>query len=380
MHAKKNVLVVFGTRPEAIKMAPVVLRLRQRVLAQEIQQVRVCTTAQHREMLDQVLRLFNITPDFDLDIMRAGQDLTDVTARVLSGMRDVLRQCQPNLVLVHGDTSTTFAAALAAYYAQVRVGHVEAGLRTGDIYSPWPEEMNRRLAGSIATFHFAPTEHAQKNLIREGVDPNKILITGNTVIDALQHVVEQLQSDVHMRGRLEQEYEWLDSAKRLILVTGHRRENFGQGFENICLALRALSERGDCEIIYPVHLNPNVQGPANRILGGNPGVHLVKPLEYLPFVYLMTRAHLILTDSGGIQEEAPSLGKPVLVMRDTTERPEAVEAGTARLVGTDIHRIVGEASRLLDDQADYAQMSRVHNPYGDGRAADRIAESIAESK
>lgn len=380
MHAKKNVLVVFGTRPEAIKMAPVVLRLRQRVLAQEIQQVRVCTTAQHREMLDQVLRLFNITPDFDLDIMRAGQDLTDVTARVLSGMRDVLRQCQPNLVLVHGDTSTTFAAALAAYYARVHVGHVEAGLRTGDIYSPWPEEMNRRLAGSIATFHFAPTEHAQNNLIREGVDPNKILITGNTVIDALLHVVAQLQSDVHMRGRLEREYEWLDSAKRLILVTGHRRENFGQGFENICLALRALSERGDCEIIYPMHLNPNVQEPVNRILGGSPGVHLVKPLEYLPFVYLMTRAHLILTDSGGIQEEAPSLGKPVLVMRDTTERPEAVEAGTARLVGTDIDRIVAEASRLLDDDADYAQMSRVHNPYGDGRAADRITESIAESK
>ena len=373
----KKLLIVFGTRPEAIKMAPLVLNFRERVLAGEKLDVRICVTAQHRQMLDQVLRLFDITPDYDLDIMRAGQDLTDVTTRVLNGMRDVLRDFRPDMVLVHGDTTTTFAASLAAYYEKIPVGHVEAGLRTGNIYSPWPEEMNRRLTGAIANLHFAPTENARENLLHEGVAERAISVTGNTVIDALLHVVNLIESNVELKGRLDEQFGYLDQTKRLILVTGHRRENFGEAFENICHSLKALSERGDVEIIYPVHLNPNVQAPVNRILAGVTSIYLTEPLDYLPFVYLMNRAYLILTDSGGIQEEAPSLGKPVLVMRDATERPEAVEAGTVKLVGTD-ERIINEASRLLDDPVEYARMSRAHNPYGDGNAAERIAALVAD--
>jgi UDP-N-acetylglucosamine 2-epimerase (non-hydrolysing) len=372
----KTILIVFGTRPEAIKMAPLVLNLQERMRAGEELDVRVCVTAQHRQMLDQVLRIFSITPDYDLDIMRAGQDITDVTARVINGIRDVLRGFHPDIVLVHGDTTTSFAASLAAFYEKIPVGHVEAGLRTGNIYSPWPEEMNRRLTGSIASLHFAPTENARKNLRREGVAESAISVTGNTVIDALFHVVKMLEADTELRMRFEEQFSYLDPSKRLILVTGHRRENFGEAFENICHSLKALSARGDVEIIYPVHLNPNVQEPVNRILAGTTSIFLTDPLEYLPFVFLMNRAHLILTDSGGIQEEAPSLGKPVLVMRNETERPEAVEAGTVILVGTD-ERIVAEASRLLDDPVAYDRMSRAHNPYGDGKAAERIAALLS---
>lgn len=357
-------------------MAPLVLNFQERARNGETFDVRVCVTAQHRLMLDQVLRIFAITPDYDLDIMRAGQDITDITARVINGMRDVLRDFHPDLVLVHGDTTTSFAASLAAYYEKIPVGHVEAGLRTGNIYSPWPEEMNRRLTGSIASLHFAPTENARENLLREGVVGSAIHVTGNTVIDALFHVVKRLEADADLRKRYEEQFSYLDPSKRLILVTGHRRENFGKAFENICHALKSLSERGDVEIIYPVHLNPNVQEPVNRILSGTTSIFLTEPQEYLPFVFLMNRAYLILTDSGGIQEEAPSLGKPVLVMRDETERPEAVEAGTVKLVGTD-ERIITAAGRLLDDPGEYECMSHAHNPYGDGNAAERIAALIS---
>lgn len=372
----QRILIVFGTRPEAIKMAPLVLNLQERARAGRMVDTRVCVTAQHRQMLDQVLRIFAIAPDYDLDIMRAGQDITDVTSRVIHGMRGVLRGFHPDVVLVHGDTTTSFAASLAAYYEKIPVGHVEAGLRTGNIYSPWPEEMNRRLTGSIASLHFAPTETARNNLLREGIARSAIHVTGNTVIDALFHVVKKLDADEKLRSRFEKQFSYLDSSKRLILVTGHRRENFGAAFENICHALKTLSERGDVEIIYPVHLNPNVQEPVNRILAGTTSIFLTQPLEYLPFVFLMSRAHLILTDSGGIQEEAPSLGKPVLVMRNETERPEAVEAGTVKLVGTD-ERIVAEANRLLDDPVEYDRMSRAHNPYGDGKAAARIGALLS---
>lgn len=372
----RNILIVFGTRPEAIKMAPLVLDLQERARAGEMLDIRVCVTAQHRQMLDQVLRIFAITPDYDLDIMRAEQDITDVTARVITGMRDALRDFHPDIVLVHGDTTTSFAASLAAYYEKIPVGHVEAGLRTGNIYAPWPEEMNRRLTGSVASLHFAPTESARENLLREGVADRAIHVTGNTVIDALFHVVKRLDVDTDLRKRFENQFSYLDPSKRLILVTGHRRENFGAAFENICQALKTLSERGDVEIVYPVHLNPNVQEPVNRILAGTTSVFLTEPLGYLPFVFLMNRAHLILTDSGGIQEEAPSLGKPVLVMRNETERPEAVAAGTVKLVGTD-ERIVTESRRLLDDPAEYERMSRAHNPYGDGSAAARIAALVS---
>jgi UDP-N-acetylglucosamine 2-epimerase len=373
MTAFCRVLTVFGTRPEAIKMAPVVKALQ----AQPDIDSHVCVTAQHREMLDQVLELFEIEPEFDLNLMRSGQDLTDVTTAVLTGMRSVLDAARPEWVLVHGDTTTTLAASLAAFYHKVAVGHVEAGLRTGNIYSPWPEEMNRRLAGGIASLHFAPTQTARDNLLREGVDPDRIKVTGNTVIDALLQVAERLRADPALRSSQLGRYGFLDSSKRLILVTGHRRESFGAGFERICLALRRIAERGDVQVLYPVHLNPNVQRPVRQILGGVADVHLIEPQDYLPFVALMDRAYLIITDSGGIQEEGPALGKPVLVMRDTTERPEAVAAGTARLVGTDSDRIVAQTERLLDDPGAYVAMALAHNPYGDGMASRRIVEELS---
>ncbi|MCB5195598.1 non-hydrolyzing UDP-N-acetylglucosamine 2-epimerase [Deefgea salmonis] len=368
-----KVLVVFGTRPEAIKMAPVVAALQ----ADARFDAKVCVTAQHRQMLDQVLALFAIKPDFDLDLMQQGQDLTDITSRVLLGMRGVFAQWQPDIVLVHGDTSTTMAASLAAFYQRIPVGHVEAGLRTGNIYSPWPEEMNRKIAGAISAVHFSPTETSKNNLLREAVNPAHVHVTGNTVIDALLDVAARIKNDSELNAELAAQFPFLDATKRLILVTGHRRENFGQGFENICAALAELAQRPDVEILYPMHLNPNVQEPVRRILSGLPNVHLIEPQDYLPFVYLMTRANLILTDSGGVQEEAPSLGKPVLVMRDTTERPEAVDAGTVKLVGTNQALIVKEATELLDNPAAYEQMSRAHNPYGDGLAAKRINDILA---
>lgn len=339
---------------------------------------RICVSAQHRQMLDQVLDLFSIRPDFDLDLMKPGQDLTDITSSVLLGLRKVFRDWRPDRVLVHGDTTTTLASSLAAYYDRIPVAHVEAGLRTGDIYAPWPEEMNRRVAGTIATLHFAPTENARNNLLREGIASQTIHVTGNTVIDALLAVVQKIRNDTALSDSLRRRFDFLDPARRFILVTGHRRENFGAGFESICHAIRKISARNDVDIVYPVHLNPNVQEPVRRILGDVERVHLIEPLDYLPFVYLMDRAYLLLTDSGGIQEEAPSLGKPVLVMRATTERPEAVAAGTVRLVGTDVSTIVSNAYKLLDDAEEYRSMSLAHNPYGDGRAADRIASLLTQ--
>jgi len=367
-----KILTVFGTRPEAIKMAPLVRVLGE---AQGVQ-AEVCVTAQHRQMLDQVLELFGIRPDHDLNVMKAGQDLTDITSNILLGMRDVLKRKKYDLLLVHGDTTTTMAASLAAFYEKVPVGHVEAGLRTGDIYAPWPEEMNRSLVGRMASLHFAPTERARQSLLREGVDDNMIYVTGNTVIDALQLVVEKLKSDKDLERGLSDRFQFLDPTKRLVLVTGHRRENFGEGFERICSALRTLSARCEIQIVYPVHLNPSVQEPVRRILGGVNNVFLIEPQDYLPFVYLMSRAYLIVTDSGGVQEEAPSLGKPVLVMRDTTERPEAVEAGTVKLVSTDIDKIITGVLTLLDDDSAYQAMARALNPYGDGKASMRILEAI----
>lgn len=372
----KRILVIIGTRPEAIKMAPVILALQKRARASMGIEVRTCLTAQHRQMLDQALDLFGITPDYDLDIMRSGQDLTDITCRILTGLREVLKKYRPDMVVVHGDTTTTISAALASFYERIPVAHVEAGLRTSNIYSPWPEEMNRRLTGAITTMHFAPTEQARCNLISEGVETEKILITGNTVIDALQYVAATLDEDAELNRKSREQFSFIDPSKRLILVTGHRRENFGAGFENICLALKKLAARGDVQIVYPVHLNPNVRGPVQRILAMDPNINLIEPLEYLPFVYLMKQSHLILTDSGGIQEEAPSFGKPVLVMRDTTERPEGVDAGTVRLVGTDQKKIETEVSRLLDDNDNYQKMATAINPYGDGKAAQRIVDAI----
>ncbi|ABR88571.1 UDP-N-acetylglucosamine 2-epimerase [Janthinobacterium sp. Marseille] len=367
-----KIMVVFGTRPEAIKMAPLVKALQN----EPEFVVQVCVTAQHRQMLDQVLELFEIVPDYDLNLMRQGQDLTDITSNVLVGMRDVLKESKPDIVLVHGDTSTTFAASLAAYYAKIEVGHVEAGLRTGNPYSPWPEEMNRHLTGSIAAVHFAPTERSRSNLLAEGVRPGSVHVTGNTVIDALLKVVSFIRSNESLQQEFAARFNYLDSNKRLILVTGHRRENFGAGFENICLALQKIASRGDVEILYPVHLNPHVQEPVRRILGNTSAVHLIEPLDYLPFVYLMDRSTLILTDSGGIQEEAPSLGKPVLVMRETTERPEAVDAGTVRLVGVDIEKICSETNQLLDDSEAYRMFSRIHNPYGNGTSSQSIVNIL----
>jgi UDP-N-acetylglucosamine 2-epimerase (non-hydrolysing) len=365
-----DILVVFGTRPEAIKMVSVVKALQ----SSKKLNVKVCVTAQHRQMLDQVLELFDIKPDFDLDLMVPGQDLTDITCNVLHGMKVIFNKWRPDWVLVHGDTTTTLATSLASYYEKISVAHVEAGLRTGNIYSPWPEEMNRRIAGAISILHFSPTVTAKNNLLLEGVDENRIHVTGNTVIDALLEVVQRLRTDNNTVKMLEKKFSFLDGTKKLILVTGHRRENFGSGFESICKALNEITQRNDIEVVYPVHLNPNVQEPVNRILGKNKNVHLIEPLDYLPFIYLMDRAHIILTDSGGIQEEAPSLGKPVLVMRDTTERPEAVEAGTVKLVGTGDKKIVDEIEALIKDDEAYKRMSKAHNPYGDGQASKRIAE------
>ena len=370
-----KVMLVFGTRPEAIKMAPLVKGLQA---CPDLQTV-VCVTAQHREMLDQVLRLFDIVPEHDLNIMKPGQDLFDITGNILHGLKGVFQQEQPDLVLVHGDTTTTLATSLAAYYSRIAVGHVEAGLRTGNKHAPFPEEMNRKLTGALADIHFAPTPASQANLLREGVAADTIHVTGNTVIDALLAVVDKLRNDQALQAEFAQRFSFLDPKRRLVLVTGHRRENFGEGFQNICNALADIAaEHADVQVLYPVHLNPNVRQPVNDILAarGLANVHLIDPVDYLPFVYLMDRAYIIVTDSGGIQEEAPSLGKPVLVMRDTTERPEAVEAGTVKLVGTSRERIVAEARRLLTDEQAYAAMSRAHNPYGDGQAVQRIVAHV----
>ena len=385
----QKIVLIFGTRPEAIKMAPVIKELEKHPA--EFKTV-VCVTAQHREMLDQVLDLFEIKPDYDLDIMKPGQDLFNVTCNVLQGLKKVLAAEQPDIVLVHGDTTTTMAASLAAFYCQIPVGHVEAGLRTHNKFSPFPEEINRQVTSRIADFHFAPTETARQNLLAESVNENTIFITGNTVIDALLMVVDKVRNK-EIRDKIEADliarfpglrnvlssHSTINS--RLILVTGHRRENFGDGFESICQALKQIADQhADVEVIYPVHLNPNVQEPVNRILTGVPSVHLIEPLDYLPFVYLLDRASLIITDSGGVQEEAPSLGKPVLVMRKTTERPEAVAAGTVKLVGTSFEKIVGEATNLLTNPLEYKKMSRAHNPYGDGNACARIVEAIRRDK
>ncbi|MDD2975916.1 UDP-N-acetylglucosamine 2-epimerase (non-hydrolyzing) [Aquabacterium sp.] len=370
-----KVMVVFGTRPEAIKMAPLVKALQA---APGLQTV-VCVTAQHRQMLDQVLRLFEITPEHDLDVMKPGQDLYDITSNILLGLRPVLAAERPDWVLVHGDTTTTLATTLAAYYARIPVAHIEAGLRTGDKYAPFPEEMNRKITGAVADLHFAPTAASQANLLAEGVPAAAIHVTGNTVIDALLAVVEKLNTSAELQAELAERFRFLDASKKLILVTGHRRENFGEGFQNICHALADVAERHpDVEILYPVHLNPNVRQPVNDILAarGLSNVHLIEPVDYLPFVYLMNRSHLIITDSGGVQEEAPSLGKPVLVMRETTERPEAVAAGTVKLVGTSRDEIVRQCERLLTDSDAYLAMSRAHNPYGDGQAVARIVNTL----
>ena len=378
-------MLVFGTRPEAIKMAPLVKEFQAR--ASEFETI-VCVTGQHREMLAQVLSLFEITPDYDLAIMREKQDLYDVTSLVLLGLRDVLEKVKPDVVLVHGDTATSTAAALAAFYQKIPVGHVEAGLRTHNIYSPWPEEMNRQLTGRMATYHFAPTELSRQNLLAEGVSDEHILVTGNTVIDALHQVVKRVKSDVTLQQQVAEDllkagYDVtrLDQGRRLVLITGHRRENFGEGFLHICRAIKTLSERfPEVDFVYPMHLNPNVRKPIHDLFGedlkGFSNLFFIEPLEYLQFVSLMERSTLVLTDSGGIQEEAPGLGKPVLVMRDTTERPEAVEAGTVKLVGTDYDRIVGGVETLLTDEAAYSQMSRANNPYGDGKACGRIADRL----
>ena len=378
----KTILLVFGTRPEAIKMAPLVKKLQE--MPEEFQSI-VCVTGQHREMLDQVLRLFDITPDYDLNIMKPNQDLYDITSRILLGMRDVLREVQPDIVLVHGDTTTSMAAALAAFYQQIPVGHVEAGLRTGNIYSPWPEEMNRLITGRITTHHFSPTPLAKENLLREHVDEKQIIVTGNTVIDALQMVVKRLDEDKALANdvatkinQMGYDVKRLEGNRRMVLITGHRRENFGEGFLNICHAIKHLAEQyKDVDFVYPMHLNPNVRKPVLEILGeGTENVFLIEPLDYLPFVYMMQHSTLILTDSGGVQEEAPGLGKPVLVMRDTTERPEAVEAGTVLLVGTNREKIEQGVSMLLDDADTYRRMSEAVNPYGDGNACERIAEAL----
>nr|WP_255712050.1 UDP-N-acetylglucosamine 2-epimerase (non-hydrolyzing) [Xenorhabdus sp. PB30.3] len=344
-------------------------------------EAKVCVTAQHREMLDQVLNLFGIKPDFDLNIMKKGQDLTDITCRILESIKPVLNEFRPDVVLVHGDTTTTMATSLAAFYQRIPVGHVEAGLRTGDLYSPWPEEANRKIAGHLATYHFAPTENSRSNLLQESIADKAVFVTGNTVIDALLWVRDRIMHDDILRGQLAELYPFIDPAKKMILVTGHRRENFGGGFERICEALAQIARmHPDVQVVYPVHLNPNVCEPVKRILHGIDNIILISPQDYLPFVYLMDHAYLILTDSGGIQEEAPSLGKPVLVMRNTTERPEAADAGTVRLVGTKTQTIVDEVTRLLTDDSAYQQMSRAHNPYGDGKACQKILEILKKNQ
>ena len=381
----KKILLVFGTRPEAIKMAPLVKKLQA---MSEYFETIVCVTGQHREMLDQVLQIFDITPDYDLNIMKQGQDLYDVTSRVLLGMREVLKEVQPDMVLVHGDTTTSTAAALAAFYQQIPIGHVEAGLRTGNIYSPWPEEMNRLMTGRIATYHFSPTPLSKQNLLSENVNENKILVTGNTVIDALRIVVERLQNDEDLRAEQDRvlaaagyDVHRLEDGKKLVLITGHRRENFGDGFIHICTAIRDLKIKyKEVDFVYPMHLNPNVRKPIHEVFGedlsdlGN--LFFIEPLQYLEFVHLMAKSTIVLTDSGGIQEEAPGLGKPVLVMRDTTERPEALVAGTVHLVGTSYDKIVNEVSTLLEDAEAYEKMSKAVNPYGDGHACERIVDFL----
>lgn len=383
----RTVLLVFGTRPEAIKMAPLVKAFEKE---KNDFKTLVCVTGQHREMLDQVLRLFEITPDYDLNIMKQGQDLYDVTSRVLLGMRDVLKEAQPDVVLVHGDTTTSTAAALAAFYQQIPVAHIEAGLRTYNIYSPWPEEMNRQITGRIATYNFAPTELSKENLTRENVNTDSILVTGNTVIDALHQVVKKIKTNPELDSQLEKllqnsgyDVNRLNDGKKLVLITGHRRENFGDGFINICNAIKHLSEKyTDVDFVYPMHLNPNVRKPIHEVFGEDlsnlNNMFFIEPLEYLSFVYLMEKSTIVLTDSGGIQEEAPGLGKPVLVMRDTTERPEALKAGTVKLVGTNYSAIITEVSKLLEDNTYYTQMSMAVNPYGDGHACERITNFLKE--
>ena len=373
----KRILSIFGTRPEAIKMAPLVkaLELDDRFVSE------VCVTAQHREMLDQVLTLFEIEPKYDLNIMSPGQSLSSVMSRILTGLEPIFSDFAPDVVLVHGDTATTLAATLAAYFEKIPVGHVESGLRTGNIYSPWPEEANRKLTSGIAKYHFAPTEVAKANLLVENIDETSIFVTGNTVIDALQMMRNLIKNDLELEKKLSEEFSFLDHTKKIILVTGHRRESFGAGFEQICIALRQIcEEHSNIQVVYPVHLNPNVQEPVNRILSAVENVHLIEPLEYLPFVYLMGKAHIILTDSGGIQEEAPSFGTPVLVLRETTERPEAVVAGTVKLVGTDASNITENLRQLLTDDLVYEAMSKAHNPYGDGKACARILKILEMDK
>ena len=382
----KKVLLVFGTRPEAIKMAPLVKKFQEDPEFQTI----VCVTAQHREMLDQVLDIFDIKPDYDLNIMKQGQDLYDITSRVLLGLRDVLNETNPDVVLVHGDTTTSTAAALAAFYKQIPVAHVEAGLRTNNIYSPWPEEMNRRITGRIATYHLAPTELSRQNLLKENVDNQNIIITGNTVIDALLWVVNKIKSDANLAETLQiniknngYDIDRIEDKRKLVLITGHRRENFGEGFRNICNAIKTLSIKyPDVDFVYPMHLNPNVRKPIAEIFGNDKdksgNTFFIEPLDYLNFVFLMEKADIILTDSGGIQEEAPSLGKPVLVMRDNTERPEALEAGTVKLVGTNYDKIIDEVSELLENEESYNKMSKAVNPYGDGSACERIVDFLKE--
>jgi UDP-N-acetylglucosamine 2-epimerase (non-hydrolysing) len=372
----KKVLLVFGTRPEAIKMAPLVKAFEEESSIES----KVCVTAQHREMLDQVLEMFDIKPDYDLNIMKPGQDLFDVTSNVLLGLKDVLNDFKPDVVLVHGDTTTTSASSLAAFYNKIKVGHVEAGLRTGDLYSPWPEEANRQITGVLANYHFAPTTTSQNNLLKENKDPKNIIVTGNTVIDALFLALDKIEKNDELKTKIVEsinsQYE-IKEDKKLILVTGHRRENFGDGFINICEALKTLAiNNPDVDIVYPVHLNPNVQKPVKEILSNTSNVYLINPLQYESFIYMMNKSYFIITDSGGVQEEAPSLGKPVLVMRDTTERPEAVEAGTVKLVGTNKESIINEAQKLLDDENEYNKMSKAHNPYGDGKACKKIVEFI----
>ena len=384
----KKIMLVFGTRPEAIKMAPLVKAFQKHT--DEFETV-VCVTGQHREMLDQVLSLFEIKPDFDLNIMKQGQDLYDITSRVLLGMRDVIKECRPDIVFVHGDTTTSTAAALAAFYSQIPVAHVEAGLRTNDIYSPWPEEVNRQITGRIATYNFSPTPRSRENLLKENVPDSRITVTGNTVIDALHWVTEKIKGDQSLNATLAAELKEkgydvarLDGNRRLVLITGHRRENFGDGFHNICNALKALSEKfPDVDFVYPMHLNPNVRRPIHETFGadlsGLGNMFFIEPLEYLMFIFLMEKSDIVLTDSGGIQEEAPGLGKPVLVMRDTTERPEAVDAGTVKLVGTDYDAIVDNVSQLLTDKGAYDAMSHAANPYGDGKACGRIISFVSDN-
>jgi len=383
----KKIMLVFGTRPEAIKMAPLVKAFQKR---KDKFQTTVCVTGQHREMLDQVLHLFEIKPDFDLNIMKQGQDLYDITSRVLLGMREVFKVCKPDILFVHGDTTTSTAAALAGFYQQIPVAHIEAGLRTNDIYSPWPEEMNRQITGRIATYNFSPTQLSRQNLLKENVDDNKITVTGNTVIDALHWVTSKIKSDKELDDRLAKElttkgYDCsrLKEGKRLVLITGHRRENFGEGFLHICHAIQDLAkEHSDVDFVYPMHLNPNVRQPIHQVFGedlsnlGN--IFFIEPLEYLLFVFLMEKSDIVLTDSGGIQEEAPGLGKPVLVMRDTTERPEALEAGTVKLVGTNYCKIIENVTSLLNNKDIYESMSRANNPYGDGKACERIINSLGD--